>query len=66
MKSLNMASQDEEEKICESCNKSFSETTLLKHIGNRKVCESHYGSRFKEMKKKQATERKAKYRHKMS
>ena len=51
---------------CENCKKSFQKDIILKHIGQRKACKSHYGSRFKDLKRYQDTERITKYRENMS
>ena len=62
-----MASQKKDEDvICESCNKSFTESTLLRHIGKKESCKSFYGLRFNEMKKKKGREKVSKFRQKPS
>ena len=62
-----MASQTKDEDvICESCNKSFTESTLLRHIGKKESCKSFYGLRFNEMKKKKGREKVSKFRQKPS
>lgn len=45
------ASQESEGIVCESCGKSYSKKSILMHIGKNKLCKSHYGDRFLEMKK---------------
>ena len=43
--------------VCDFCKKSFTQTTILRHIGQSQACKAFYGPRFKEMKKKKATMR---------
>ena len=52
------------DKICEFCNKTLSESTLLRHIAKSKSCKSFYGPRFNEMKKEKGREKVFKFRYK--
>ena len=57
-----MASQNKNlEVLCECCKKPFSNSTLLRHIGQREACKEFYGPRFKDMKKEKG--RKKVFRH---
>ena len=47
---------------CEFCNKTYGKKSILRHIGQSEACLAFYGPRFKEMKKKAASERKENYR----
>ena len=47
-----MASQSKGMEVnCESCEKSFVKSTILRHISKSPSCKSFYGQRFIEMKK---------------
>ena len=48
--------------LCEFCKKSFTKTTILKHIASNHLCKEHYGPRFLEMKKSRANEKKQNWR----
>ena len=62
-----MASKEKSLDIdCESCKKTFTQATLLKHIGQRSACKVYYGSRFTQMKKEKAREKNDRQRAKMS
>ena len=56
----------DEEESCENCEEIYPTSSLLKHIGKNKECKAFYGPRFHEMKKQQATDRKARWRQNMS
>ena len=43
---------------CEFCKKECTEKTIVMHISKRDECKLHYGSRFLEMKKKEAAKKK--------
>ena len=59
-KSLDMDSS------CDCCKKIFDKKAILRHIGQSKKCKAFYGPRFKDMKTKQASERKENYRSNLS
>jgi hypothetical protein len=48
---------------CENCGKLF--LGLTKHIGHNASCKDHYGTRFDEMKRKQQSEKRQRYRNKI-
>ena len=56
----------DEEESCENCEEIYPTSSMLKHIGKNKECKEFYGQRFHEMKKQQATDRKARWRQNMS
>ena len=57
-----MASQTKDlETSCESCNKPFPKSKILRHIGSSKSCKSFYGPRFIEMKRKKESEKVSRY-----
>ena len=41
----------DDEVSCEHCDEKLLQSTILKHIGHKEACKSHYGPRFEEMKK---------------
>ena len=51
---------------CDCCKKIFDKKAILRHIGQSKKCKAFYGPRFKDMKTKQASERKENYRSNLS
>ena len=54
---LSIQSTDDEEEgteLCEKCSKSFKKSSILRHIGQAKVCRAHYGPRLEKMKKDKA------------
>ena len=48
---------------CENCGELF--LGLTKHIGHNASCKDHYGTRFDEMKRKQQSEKRQRYRNKI-
>ena len=48
---------------CENCGELF--LGLTKHIGHNASCKDHYGARFDEMKRKQQSEKRQRYRKKI-
>ena len=60
-----MASQTEDlETSCESCNKAFPKSKILRHIGSSKSCKSFYGLKFIEMKREKEREKVSRYQMK--
>ena len=55
----------DDEVSCEYCNEKLLQCTILKHIGHKEACKSHYGPRFEEMKRKKNKDRKRKSRQKL-
>ena len=52
------------ELACECCKKPFVQSTILRHIGKSKSCQSFYGPRFQEMKNAHRRKRVNKHRYK--
>ena len=62
-----MASQkDNLEVSCESCKKSLTQSTILRHIGNTPTCKEYYGERFTEMKREKTRNKVYKHRQNLS
>ena len=51
---------------CESCTKSYTQSTLLRHIARSDTCKSYYGPRFLEMKKEKNRNKVYKHRRNMT
>ena len=60
-----MASQKDDVN-CEFCNKTFDQSTILKHIGKKVECKKYYGPRFIEMMKERNRNRVEKHRNNMT
>ena len=60
---VKQSSETNDEKLpCDYCKKRFFPEVLLKHIGGSDACKSHYGPKFKEIKKENHRNRMALWR----